>query len=91
MRATIFLTAALFFASLLIPLPLIAAEEKGDARKLVEGKCGICHSIKKVQSKQKTKEGWRETVLRMKNDRKAPITNDEAGIIIDYLAKEYGI
>ena len=89
MRAVIFLTATLFIASLLSPLPLIAAG-KGDARKLFEGKCGTCHSIKKVQSKRKTKEGWRETVLRMKNDRKAPITDNEAEIIIDYLAKEYG-
>ena len=90
MRVAILLTVTLFIASFFSSLPLMAADETENARKLFEGKCGICHSLKKPQSKRKTKEGWRQTVLRMKNDRKAPITDKEAGIIIDYLAKEYG-
>lgn len=44
-RVAIFVTATLYIASLLSPLPLMAAEEKGDARQLFENKCSICHSI----------------------------------------------
>lgn len=38
----------------------------------------------------KTKEGWEATVMRMKDENDAPISNEEARIIIDYLAENYG-
>jgi len=41
-------------------------------------------------SKKKTKEAWKTTVMRMKNVNGCPITDDEAMIIIDYLAENYG-
>ena len=68
---------------------------------LFEQKCSICHSIERPESKVKTRkenlkanqkeiEEWETTVTRMRNDHDAPITDDEARVIIEYLAKHYG-
>ena len=40
-------------------------------------------------SKNKSKEGWTGTVLRMKNKNGCPINDEEAKMIIDYLAEKY--
>jgi len=90
MKCIILALAGFFVISVSGIAPPARAEEKKDAKQLFESKCRICHSIKKAESKRKTKEGWRETVTRMKDARKAPITNDEAEMIIDYLSQEYG-
>jgi hypothetical protein len=66
-------------------------EQKGaDAKGLFEGKCGACHSIERPKSKNKTKQEWESTVMRMKNVNHVPITDQEAKIIIDYLAEHFG-
>ena len=90
MKWIIFALPAVFVISLSGIAPPVWAEEKKDAKQLFESKCRICHSVKKPKSKRKTKKGWRETVTRMKDARKAPITDDEAEIIIDYLSQRYG-
>lgn len=70
-----------------------AAEEEGNinAKALFESKCSLCHTINRPRSKQKTKEGWTSTVMRMKNRNGAPVTDEEAKTIIDYLSEEYGM
>lgn len=68
----------------------VAAAEDINAKELFESKCSICHSIERPKSKKKTRTGWETTVMRMKNSNGAPITDEEAKIIIDYLAAEYG-
>ncbi|MEN8264460.1 MAG: hypothetical protein ABFR82_13470 [Nitrospirota bacterium] len=65
-------------------------EEKINAEQLFESKCSVCHSINRPKSKEKSKEGWETTVMRMKNTNGCPITDEEAKMIIDYLAEEYG-
>ena len=60
------------------------------ARQLFESKCGLCHSIDRPRSKNKTKEEWRTTVMRMKDTNSAPITDEEAEMIIDHLSENYG-
>ncbi len=65
--------------------------DKINAEQLFKSKCSICHSIDRPKSKKKTKEGWETTVMRMKNKNGCPITDEEARMIIDYLADEYGI
>lgn len=60
-----------------------------DTEALFEKKCSICHSIDKPKSTKKTKKGWGKTVKRMKKNG-CPITDEEAKIIIDYLAENYG-
>lgn len=69
-----------------------SAEDKGvkDAQKLFESRCSLCHSIDRPGSKKKTREEWEATVMRMKNVNGAPVTDEEAKVIIDYLAEKYG-
>jgi cytochrome c5 len=66
------------------------AEEGSGAKDLFENKCSICHSIDRPKSKKKTQEGWETTVLRMKTVNGAPVTDEEAQTIIDYLSENYG-
>jgi cytochrome c5 len=61
-----------------------------DAKNLFESKCSLCHTIERPKSKNKTKAGWETTVKRMKNKNGAPVTDEEAKAIIDYLSGKYG-
>ena len=65
-------------------------EKKIDAKALFEKNCSRCHTIERPKSKKKTKAEWKKTVMRMKNVNGSPITDEEAKIIIDYLAENYG-
>lgn len=67
-----------------------STEDKTDVSQLFESKCSICHSIDRPKSKKKSKQNWESTVMRMKNKNGCPITDDEAKIIIDFLAEKYG-
>jgi len=72
-------------------IPVYGAEKPSmDVQSLFEQKCSICHSSDRAKSKKKTLNEWETTVMRMKNERGAPISDEEAKIIIDYLAKNYG-
>ncbi len=72
----------------------IAADTPGygdvDASALFESKCSQCHSIDRPKSKKKTEEGWRKTVLRMKNVNGCQISDEVAATIIKYLSETYG-
>jgi nitrate/TMAO reductase-like tetraheme cytochrome c subunit len=61
-----------------------------DAKTLFENKCGTCHSIERATSKKKTAEEWKTSVMRMKNVNGCAIADNEAQIIIGYLAKNFG-
>ena len=65
-------------------------DENTDPAQLFESKCSLCHSIERPKSKKKSKAGWEATVMRMKNKNGCPITDEEAKMIIGYLAEEYG-
>ena len=65
-------------------------KKEADAKGLFEGKCSACHSIERPKSKNKTMQEWESTVMRMKNVNHGPITDQEAKIIIDYLAEHFG-
>jgi mono/diheme cytochrome c family protein len=69
------------------------AEEHGDkqdGQQLFEANCKRCHPIERPRSKRKTREEWETTVMRMKNRNGCPISDEEAALIIDHLAQEYG-
>jgi mono/diheme cytochrome c family protein len=70
--------------------PYSAEESKADAKALFEQKCSTCHGIEISRSKKKTSNEWQSTVIQMKDVNGAPITDDEAKDIIDYLSKHYG-
>jgi mono/diheme cytochrome c family protein len=64
--------------------------QAGDIKTLFEKKCDACHGIKKATGQKKNQAEWTETVMRMKNKNGAPVNDEEAKIIIGYLAKNYG-
>lgn len=68
---------------------LAGGEEAVNPVDLYEKKCSICHVIERSKSKRKSGEGWRNTVMRMKG-KGAPITDEEAEIIIKHLTDNYG-
>ena len=68
---------------------LAGGSESSDPASLYEKKCSICHVIERSQSKRKSEKSWRQTVMRMKNNG-APITDEEAEIIIRHLADNNG-
>ena len=56
-------------------------------------KCSICHSAHYAEY-QPPNSGpgyWNAQVLRMKNVFKAPISDEDVPLIVDYLNKNYGI
>jgi hypothetical protein len=90
MKSGIFALFILCAALLFVSSRYGSAEEKGDAKLLLEKKCGTCHSVEKPKSQKKTKGEWETTVMRMKNVNMAPISSKEAMTIIDYLTTHYG-
>ena len=68
---------------------LAGGAEAPDPAGLYEKKCSICHDIERSKSKKKTEKGWRATVMRMKKNNGAPITDKEAKIIIRHLTDKY--
>jgi hypothetical protein len=62
---------------------------KEDSDALFERKCSVCHKIDRPKSQRKTQEEWKNTVIRMKNIHRAPITDEETKVIVDYLSSAY--
>ena len=60
------------------------------AKKVVEAVCGACHDVDTAVGERRTKAGWRATVDVMVN-RGARATDEELGLIIEYLARYFGI
>lgn len=65
-----------------------AADPK--AKALFESKCSACHSLDRPLGRTKDREGWTRTVMRMKNVNGCPLTDSEAGAIIEYLTQIRG-
>jgi cytochrome c5 len=61
-----------------------------NAEELFERKCSICHFSNKAKAKKKTKAGWESTVMKMRSKKPSHMTEEEAKVIIDYLAETYG-
>jgi len=90
-KITMYILAAFFLAATGTTVQGVV-EQKLDGKTLFEEKCALCHKLDRPTSKKKTLAGWEKTVLRMKkkNPEKAPISDTEAKVIIDYLAQNYG-
>lgn len=69
--------------------PAATAAPAVDAVSLFESKCSLCHSLSRPASTKKTYDEWLSTVQRMKN-KGAPVSDEEAVIIAEYLAENYG-
>jgi hypothetical protein len=60
------------------------------AKELIEEKCGLCHTSDYATGTTNTAGEWRETVMRMKDDNGADLTEKEAEAIIGYLSRHHG-
>jgi hypothetical protein len=90
------LTLTLFASLLLtVPVSLASAEEaaeSGDtaAKKLVEKKCSLCHSVDRAYEADKTHTEWEQTVKKMigYSDQMNFLNQKEKETIIDFLARQ---
>lgn len=91
-RLIIGIIGVTFFILSVVPVCVAQKQpgQAGDMKTLFEKKCGACHGIKKATSQKKNQAEWTETVMRMKNKNGAPVNDDEAKNIIEYLAVNYG-
>jgi mono/diheme cytochrome c family protein len=64
---------------------------EGAGRDLTVGRCIICHSVEYIPSNAAAmnRAAWQKTIQKMKDRFGAPITDDEAKQILDYLAANY--
>ena len=75
--------------------PAAAAEvtdlREGAGRDLTVGRCIICHSVEYIPSNAPAmnRAAWQKTIQKMKDKFGAPITDEEARQILDYLDANY--
>lgn len=63
----------------------------GAGRDLTVGRCIICHSVEYIPSNAPAmnRAAWQKTIQKMKDRFGAPITDEEAKQILDYLDANY--
>ena len=77
------------------PTPVAATEptalRDGQGRDLTVGRCIICHSVEYIPANAPAMDraAWQKTIQKMKERFGAPITDEEAKEILDYLAANY--
>ena len=59
-----------------------------DGKALLEERCVACHTLERVTTAKKDVAGWEATVRRM-IAQGAQLTDDEAKVLIEYLAETY--
>lgn len=89
-----FLACALLLAA---TFPALAGEadvrlREGPGRELVEAHCVMCHSLDYIPMNAPIldRKGWEGSVSKMVKVMGAPIGEDDARAIVDYLASRYG-
>jgi hypothetical protein len=89
--------AGLLLALLLAP-PGAAADTEGSihlkdgpGREVTAGHCALCHSLEYIPANAPAMDraGWQKTVQKMRERFGAPITDEEAKAILDYLGTSY--
>ena len=88
---------------LLLPPALLAATlaladesqvklKEAPGKDLVQASCVICHSLDYIpmNSVFLDRKGWEASVAKMVKAMGAPIADEDAAKIVDYLAKNYG-
>jgi sulfite dehydrogenase (cytochrome) subunit B len=63
----------------------------GSGRDLTVSRCIVCHSLEYIPSNAPAmnRTGWEKTIQKMRDRFGAPITQEEARQILDYLAADY--
>lgn len=64
----------------------------GEGRELFIARCSSCHSVDYIEMHARfgTRALWESQVLKMRNAYKAPMSDDDAKVIVDYLERYYG-
>ena len=97
-RGLMALTAALLAGAVgyVVPRANAAAAEvtdlrEGAGRDLTVGQCMICHSVEYISSNAPAmnRAAWQKTIQKMKDKFGAPITDEAAKQILDYLDTNY--
>jgi sulfite dehydrogenase (cytochrome) subunit B len=88
---------AIACVAVLIAVPALAQEQEitlkpGPGLDQVQGNCGACHSLAYIPMNSPFLDGagWNAEVTKMRKAMGAPINDDDAKTIIDYLTKNYG-
>lgn len=63
----------------------------GEGRDLTVGRCLICHSVEYIPANAPAMDraAWQKSIQKMKDRFGAPITDEEAKQILDYLSANY--
>ena len=69
----------------------VTALRDGEGRDLTVGRCVICHSVEYIPANAPAMDRatWQKTIQKMKDRYGAPITDEEARQILDYLSANY--
>ncbi len=69
----------------------VTALRQGTGRDLTVGRCIICHSVEYIPSNAPAMDraAWQKTIQKMRDRFGAPITDEEAKQILDYLDANY--
>ena len=70
--------------------PHAAALPPGRGKVIVQRTCTSCHALKVVTSKRASKEQWSTLVDQMMS-KGADLNDDEVDVVVDYLAKNFGV
>lgn len=82
-------TFLLFF--ILLTMSVSYAFDEKQAKAIFESRCSICHSLELSLETRKTKEGWRETINRMRKKTAGNvISSEDVNIITEYLFRIRG-
>jgi hypothetical protein len=84
-------TARAAEAGTTVAAPEITTLRDGVGRDLTVGLCMICHSIEYIPSNAPAmnRVAWQKTIQKMREKFGAPITDEQAKQILDYLATNY--
>ena len=89
--------STMLLASLLLAAPVLADEslvvlKDAPGKLLVQGNCVMCHSLDYIpmNSVFLDRKGWEASVTKMIKVMGAPISEQDAAGIVDYLARNYG-
>lgn len=84
--------------AVLLATPVLAADDEGSVqlkdgpgKELTSGRCAICHSLDYIPSNAPAMDraAWQKTVQKMRERFGAPISDEDAKSILDYLSATY--
>ncbi len=69
--------------------PAASTSTSLDGATLVSEQCGRCHPVERVNGTKKDRQGWTDTVARMRTNG-LDVTDEQAAAIVDYLTQRDG-